>query len=61
MHPYTYAPLITERQSDLARAAEREKLHGRPLARHQMRRNAGWLLVHLGLRLALGRTASFGA
>ncbi|MGP7995889.1 MAG: hypothetical protein ACLPKI_00915 [Streptosporangiaceae bacterium] len=61
MHPYIYDQLISARRDDLAQAGQREKLHDRPPARHQMRQNAGWLLVHLGLRLALGRAASFGA
>lgn len=54
MHPYRYDQLISDRQAELARAAARLPL-GQPSARHQMRQNAGWLLVHIGLRLALGR------
>ena len=60
MHPYVYQQLITERQHELARAATRLR-PGRPAARHQIRRNAGWLLVHVGLRLALGREARSAA
>jgi hypothetical protein len=54
MHPYHYERLISDRQDELARAAARRQL-SQPSARHQMRQNAGWLLVHVGLRLALGR------
>jgi hypothetical protein len=56
MHPYVHQQLITERQNELARAATRVRPAG-SAARHQMRQNAGWLLVHVGLRLALGREA----
>jgi hypothetical protein len=56
MHPYVHQQLIKERQDELARAASRAHL-SRAADRHQMRQNAGWLLVHVGLRLALGRDA----
>ena len=54
MHPYVHQQLITERQDELARIASRVR-PSRTTARHQMRENAGWLLVHVGLKLALGR------
>lgn len=54
MHPYVHQQLINERQDELGRIATRVR-HSRTTARHQMRQNAGWLLVHVGLRLALGR------
>ncbi len=56
MHPYIHQQLIKERQDELARVATRLRT-SQPTARHQMRQNAGWLLVHVGLRLALGREA----
>lgn len=58
MHPYIYQQLIHDRRDELARAAARVQL-SQPAARHQrqLRRSAGWLLVHVGLRLALGREA----
>lgn len=60
MHPYVYQQLISDRQDELARAGARQQL-SQPSARHQMRQNAGWLLVHVGLRLALGREARSAA
>jgi hypothetical protein len=54
MHPYVHQQLINERQDELARIATRVR-PSRTTAGHQMRENAGWLLVHVGLRLALGR------
>jgi hypothetical protein len=60
MHPYNYEQLISDRQDELARAATRLQL-SQPSPRHQLRQNAGWLLVHVGLRLALGRPARPGA
>lgn len=56
MHPYVHQQLISERQDELARVATRIR-PSRTTARHQMRQNAGWLLVHVGLKLALGRDA----
>lgn len=60
MHPYRYEQLISDRQDELARAAARLQL-SESSARHQIRQNAGWLLVHVGLRLALGREARSAA
>jgi L,D-peptidoglycan transpeptidase YkuD (ErfK/YbiS/YcfS/YnhG family) len=60
MHPYVHQQLITERQDELARVASRVR-PSRTTARHQMRENAGWLLVHVGLRLALGRDGQSAA
>jgi hypothetical protein len=60
MHPYLHQQLINERQDELARIATRVR-PSRPAARHQMRQNAGWLLVHVGLRLALGRDGQSAA
>lgn len=60
MHPYNYEQLISDRQDELTRAAARMQLT-EPSARRQMRQNAGWLLVHVGLRLALGREARSAA
>jgi L,D-peptidoglycan transpeptidase YkuD (ErfK/YbiS/YcfS/YnhG family) len=60
MHPYVHHQLITERQDELARMASRVR-PSRTTARHQMRENAGWLLVHVGLRLALGRNGQSAA
>lgn len=60
MHPYDYQQLISQRHEELSRAATRVRL-GQPAARHHMRQNAGWLLVHVGLRLALGREARSAA
>jgi hypothetical protein len=57
MHPYYYDQLISDRQDQLTRAATRLQL-SQPAARHQMRQNAGWLLVNVGLKLALGRDAA---
>ena len=54
MHPYYYQELMNARQDELSRAAARIQV-SESSARHQMRQNAGWLLVHVGLRLALGR------
>ncbi|HEY2130306.1 MAG TPA: hypothetical protein VGH77_24320 [Streptosporangiaceae bacterium] len=60
MHPYIYQQLVSDRQDELTRAATRLQLV-EPAVRHQMRQNAGWLLVHVGLRLALGREARSAA
>ena len=60
MHPYYYEHLISDRQDQLARAATRVQLT-QPSARHQIRQNAGWLLVHVGLKLALGPEARSAA
>jgi hypothetical protein len=60
MHPYVYEQLISDRQDELTRAGTRLQL-SQPAARHQIRQNAGWLLVHVGLRLALGREAGSAA
>ena len=60
MHPYYYEHLISDRHDELTRAATRIQL-SEPSARHQMRQHAGWLLVHVGLRLALGREARSAA
>ena len=60
MHPYYYEHLISDRQDQLTRAAARVQL-SRPSARHQIRQNAGWLLVHIGLKLALGPEARSAA
>jgi hypothetical protein len=60
MHPYYYEQLISDRQHELTRAAARVQL-SQPAARRQMRQNAGWLLVHVGLKLALGREAQSAA
>jgi hypothetical protein len=57
MHPYNYEQLISDRRDELTRAATRLQL-SQPAARHQMRQNAGWLLVNVGLKLALGRDAA---
>lgn len=57
MHPYYYEQLINARQDELARAATRLQV-SQPAARHHMRQNAGWLLVNVGLKLALGREAA---
>jgi len=54
MHPYLHQQLINERQDELARIATRVR-PSRTTAPPQMRQNAGWLLVHVGLKLALGR------
>jgi hypothetical protein len=56
MHPYYYQQLISDRQDELTRAAARVHI-SEPSTRGQMRRNAGWLLVHVGLKLALGPEA----
>ena len=56
MHPYYHQQLISERQDELTRVATRVRL-SQTTTRHQMRQNAGWLLVHVGLRLALGPEA----
>lgn len=60
MHPYDYQQLISDRRDELSRAATRVQLT-EPSPRHQMRQSAGWLLVHVGLRLALGREARSAA
>jgi len=56
MHPYDYQQLISDRHDQLTRAAARVQL-SEPSTRSQMRQNAGWLLVHVGLKLALGPEA----
>ena len=56
MHPYDYQQLISDRHDELIRAAARVQL-SEPSHRGQMRRSAGWLLVHVGLKLALGPEA----
>jgi hypothetical protein len=56
MHPYDYQQLISDRRDALTRAAARVQL-SEPSARRHMRQNAGWLLVHVGLKLALGPEA----
>jgi hypothetical protein len=56
MHPYYYQELMNARQDELSRAAARIQV-SESSARHQMRQNAGWLLVHVGLKLALGPEA----
>jgi hypothetical protein len=56
MHPYYYQQLISDRQDELTRAAARVHV-SESSTRSQMRRSAGWLLVHVGLRLALGPEA----
>jgi methenyltetrahydromethanopterin cyclohydrolase len=60
MHPYYYEQLIHDRHNELTRAAARVQL-SQPAARHHIRQNAGWLLVHVGLKLALGREARSAA
>ena len=57
MHPYDYQQLISDRHDELTRAAARVQL-SEPSHRGQMRRSAGWLLVHVGLKLALGPEAA---
>jgi hypothetical protein len=56
MHPYYYQQLISDRQDELTRAGARVQL-SKSSTRSQMRQNAGWLLVHVGLKLALGPEA----
>jgi hypothetical protein len=56
MHPYNYQQLISDRQDELTRAAARVHI-SESSTRGQMRQNAGWLLVHVGLKLALGPEA----
>jgi hypothetical protein len=56
MHPYYYQRLISDRQDELTRAAARVHI-SEPSTWGQMRRSAGWLLVHVGLKLALGPEA----
>lgn len=60
MHPYYYQQLISDRQDDLTRAAARVHI-SESSTRGQMRQNAGWLLVHVGLRLAVGQQGQSAA
>ena len=57
MHPALLVPLVDDRLRELhAQAAAGRATAGLPVVR-PVRDRAGWWLVELGLRLALGREA----
>jgi hypothetical protein len=53
MHPYMHEQMMKARQAELCRQAAHARGALRP-ARPRLRQDVGWLLVHLGLRLAVG-------
>jgi hypothetical protein len=62
MHPYMAQQLVSQHQAGLRALAARASRTGqaRQVAqhhghRHAIRRRAGWALVSLGMRLAVGR------
>lgn len=64
MHPYLLEQQIKARNEDLRRELSRPRpaAAGRWASSHpSLRHHLGWLLVGLGLRLALGRSGGRGA
>ena len=64
MHPYLMEQQIKARNEDLHRELSRvrpARARRRAPARLSLRYGLGWLLVSLGLRLALGRAGARGA
>ncbi len=63
MHPYLMEQQIKARNEDLHRELarpRREQLRGRPRPRPSLRHDLGWILVGVGLRMALGRSGPRG-
>ena len=59
MHPYLMEQQIKARNENLHRELarpRREQARRRPGPRPSLRRDLGWMLVGVGLRMALGRT-----
>jgi hypothetical protein len=63
MHPYLMEQQIRARNEDLRRGLarpRREQVRHRPRPRPSLRSDLGWMLVGVGLRLALGRPGRGG-
>ena len=63
MHPYLMEQQIKARNENLNRALarpRRERVRRGPRPRPSLRRDLGWVLVGVGLRMALGRSALRG-
>ena len=59
MHPYLLEQQIKARNEDLQRELARpglEPVRRRPRSRASLRHDLGWMLVSVGLRLAVGRS-----
>jgi hypothetical protein len=64
MHPYLMEQQIKARNENLHRELarpRREPGRRRPRPRPSLRHGLGWMLVGVGLRLALGRAAARGS
>ena len=57
MHPDQASWLVSDRRGELQQSAAEHRLarSGAPARRRGLRRRAGWWLVGLGLKLAVGR------
>ena len=63
MHPYLMEQQIKARNEDLHRELARprpERLRHRARPRPSLRHDLGWMLVGVGLRMALGRSGPRG-
>ena len=63
MHPYLMEQQIKARNEDLNRAVarpRRERVRRGTRPRPSLRHDLGWMLVGVGLRMALGRSAPPG-
>jgi len=57
MHPYLHEQMMKTRRDDLRRCGARSRgtvARAQHRRRPPLRHDVGWLLVHVGLRLALG-------
>ena len=62
MHPYLLEQQIKARNENLRRELSRPRAaSARHRPRPSLRHDLGWLLIGLGLRLALGRSGARGA
>jgi hypothetical protein len=62
MHPYMHEQLLRAERDDLGRHVARarpEPAPRRSRVRDPLRRNVGWLLINVGLRLALDQPATW--
>jgi hypothetical protein len=63
MHPYLMEQQIKARNENLHRELARprqERVRRRPRPRPSLRHDLGWMLVGVGLRIALGRSGPRG-
>ncbi len=63
MHPYLMEQQIKARNENLHRELarpRRERVRRRPRSRLSLRHDLGWMLVGVGLRMALGRPGPRG-